>query len=326
MDIVSRLKDVKVLVAGDVMLDRFWWGDVTRISPEAPVPVVRLNKTTAAAGGAANVAANIAGLSAIPLLIGCVGADPEADELFNVMAGCGIGSDSLVRSQSRSTTVKTRVIAHGQQITRIDQETVEPLTEEDRGRVLNAVSALIGQADAVAISDYAKGFFSDQLLRRIIELSHERGVPVVVDPKGRDYSRYRGATVLTPNRREAAIACNLEDTGKAVVLTAGEKLCEEIDLEALLVTEGEDGMTLFERGNVPAHFPALAREVYDVTGAGDTVTAAVAVALGAGLEPRQAAKIANVAAGLAVERVGTAIVGIGEVAAALDRSSYLAAR
>jgi D-beta-D-heptose 7-phosphate kinase/D-beta-D-heptose 1-phosphate adenosyltransferase len=326
MDIFSKFETVRVLVAGDVMLDRFWWGDVTRISPEAPVPIVRLNKTTVAAGGAANVAANVAGLGAIPLLTGCVGADPEAEELSNVIANCGIGVDNLVRSVSRNTTVKTRVIAHGQQVTRVDQETVEPLTDSDQQRIVDSFSLLIQRADAIAISDYAKGFFSNELLKKIINLAHTRSIPVIVDPKGRDYARYRGATVLTPNRREAAIACNLEDTGKAVVQAAGERLCEEMDLDALLVTEGEDGMTLFERGNSRVHFPALAREVYDVTGAGDTVTAAVAVSLGAGLTIREAAKIANVAAGIAVERVGTTVVGIEEVAAALAEGTYQGAQ
>jgi D-beta-D-heptose 7-phosphate kinase / D-beta-D-heptose 1-phosphate adenosyltransferase len=326
MDIVSKFEKVRVLVAGDVMLDRFWWGDVSRISPEAPVPVVRLNKTTLAAGGAANVAANVAGLGAKPLLLGCVGADLEAEELAGVLANCGIASEDLIRSETRNTTVKTRIIAHGQQVTRVDMETVEPLTDTDEKRILDSFSKLVPLVDAVAISDYAKGFFSDGLLRNFMEMAHAHNIPVVVDPKGRDYHRYRGATVLTPNRREAAMACNLEDTGKAVVRAAGEQLCGELDLAALLVTEGEDGMTLFENGSAPEHFPALAREVFDVTGAGDTVISAIAVSLGAGLSTREAAKIANIAAGFAVERVGTAVVGIEEVAAALAEGSYQAAQ
>lgn len=326
MDILSRLKDVKVLVAGDVMLDRFWWGDVTRISPEAPVPIVRLNSTSLAAGGAANVAANISGLGAKPFLLGCVGDDSEADELLSVISNSRIPTENLIRSPLRRTTVKTRVIAHGQQVTRVDQETVEVLTENEKDRALESFSKLLPDVDAIAISDYAKGFFSDDLLKTIIEMARNRDLPVIVDPKGRDYSRYQGASVLTPNRREAALACNLEDTGKTVAIVAGEMLCAERDFAAVLITQGEDGMTLFEQNGTSIHFPALAREVYDVTGAGDTVIASIAVSLGAGLDIQEAAKIANIAAGLVVERVGTAVVTIDEVAASLAENAHQAAQ
>ena len=326
MDILSRLKDVKVLVAGDVMLDRFWWGDVTRISPEAPVPIVRLNSTSLAAGGAANVAANISGLGAKPFLLGCVGNDSEADELLSVISNSRIPTENLIRSPLRRTTVKTRVIAHGQQVTRVDQETVEVLTENEKDRALESFSKLLPDVDAIAISDYAKGFFSDDLLKTIIEMARNRDLPVIVDPKGRDYSRYQGASVLTPNRREAALACNLEDTGKTVAIVAGEMLCAERDFAAVLITQGEDGMTLFEQNGTSIHFPALAREVYDVTGAGDTVIASIAVSLGAGLDIQEAAKIANIAAGLVVERVGTAVVTIDEVAASLAENAHQAAQ
>ncbi len=326
MDILSRLKDVKVLIAGDVMLDRFWWGDVTRISPEAPVPIVRLNSTSLAAGGAANVAANISGLGAKPFLLGCVGDDSEADELLSVISNSRIPTENLIRSPLRRTTVKTRVIAHGQQVTRVDQETVEVLTENEKDRALESFSKLLPDVDAIAISDYAKGFFSDDLLKTIIEMARNRDLPVIVDPKGRDYSRYQGASVLTPNRREAALACNLEDTGKTVAIVAGEMLCGERDFAAVLITQGEDGMTLFEQNGTSIHFPALAREVYDVTGAGDTVIASIAVSLGAGLDIQEAAKIANIAAGLVVERVGTAVVTIDEVAESLAENAHQAAQ
>jgi D-beta-D-heptose 7-phosphate kinase/D-beta-D-heptose 1-phosphate adenosyltransferase len=321
MDIKSKLKGVKVLVVGDVMLDRFWWGDVSRISPEAPVPVVRLKNTTLAAGGAANVAANISGLGAEPILLGCVGDDAEADELKKVMEDFGIDSSNLINLPQRNTTVKTRVIAHSQQVARVDQETAAEISAEIQNKVFDTFIDLIKDVEAIAVSDYAKGFLPEALTLRLIQASAERRVPVIVDPKGRDYSRYKNATLLTPNRREAAESCNLDDIGKPVVDDAGNRLLNELELQAVLITEGEDGMTLFERNSEPFHLTASAREVYDVTGAGDTVLAAIAASLAAGFDLRRSAEIANVAAGLVVEKVGTSIVSIDAVQAALPESS-----
>jgi D-beta-D-heptose 7-phosphate kinase/D-beta-D-heptose 1-phosphate adenosyltransferase len=324
MDIVSKFKNVRVLVVGDIMLDRYWWGGVTRISPEAPVPVVALKDTTSAAGGAANVAANVSALGASPILLGCIGKDAEADELAAVLEKANILHDNVVKVSSKKTTVKTRIVAHGQQIVRVDQENIEPLFESDQQQVRNAFLRAIAEVDAVAISDYAKGLLTVELLDEMIAASKERGLPTIVDPKGRDYDRYRGATLLTPNRHEAALACNLDDIGKPVVNIAGEKLLSELDLDGVLITEGEDGMTLFQKAQDPIHLAASAREVYDSTGAGDTVIAALAVSLGAGLVLADAAKISNAAAGLVVEKVGTATVKSEAVAAALDGNSYQA--
>ena len=322
MDLFSKFKNVKILVAGDVMLDRFWWGDVTRISPEAPVPVVHLNKTSLAAGGAANVAANISTLGATPYLLGCVGTDPEASELSEVISSTGIATDGLIRISSRKTTVKTRILAHGQQIARVDQETAVPLGVEDTEELINVFERLLSSVNAIVLSDYAKGCLSTKAIAHIISSAKERSIPVIVDPKGRDFSRYRGATILTPNRREAAIACNIDDTGRTIVESAGKKLLGELDLSALLVTEGPDGMTLFEADRRAVDLPATAREVYDSTGAGDTVIAALAVSLAAGFSVYQAATIANTAAGLAVEKLGTATVSIAEVSAAFESITH----
>lgn len=305
---MSKTDKFDILVVGDVMLDRYCWGTVDRISPEAPVPVVRLDSTTTAAGGAANVAANIAGLGMIPNLIGIVGNDEDGRSFDHVLTDSNISNSNMIMLDGRSTTVKTRVVAHGQQVARIDQETVNALTTEEEMIVLERVFGLILSSKAVVISDYAKGFLTDRVLKQIIEKGRDEKIPVLVDPKGKRYAKYRGATILTPNKREASDACSLDDNEENVVDRAGEMLLTEIGLNALLITQGEDGMTLFEKGNEPRHMHTQARQVYDVTGAGDTVIAAMAVALASGKAFAEAAAFANTAAGLAVEKVGTTIV------------------
>ncbi|MFM9904301.1 MAG: D-glycero-beta-D-manno-heptose-7-phosphate kinase [Pyrinomonadaceae bacterium] len=310
MKIFDGFSNTNILVIGDIMLDRYWWGSVSRISPEAPVPVVRMESVTLAAGGAANVAANVAGLGANPVLVGIMGDDAEGDMIAKVLSDCGVSPQQIVRISGRPTTVKTRIIAHSQQMARIDQETDANLSEADEGEVLEKIRPLVKECQAVIISDYAKGFLSDSLLRRVIDLANETGVEVLVDPKGKDYSKYRHASVLTPNRREASDACGIEDKGQQTVDFAGNKLLNDLDLKCVLITQGEDGMTLFRTGSGPLHLETLARDVYDVTGAGDTVIASLAVAIGSGADLETAAKIANRAAGIVVEQVGTTAVSI----------------
>lgn len=310
IDLLDKFSSVTVLVIGDVMLDRYWWGSVSRISPEAPVPVVKLDHTSLAAGGAANVAANVAGLGARPMLVGVTGDDAESGLLPDVLRGSSVSSDHLIAVPGRPTTIKTRIVAHSQQVARIDQETTTNLDAEAEQTVLSKLEELIGASDSVVLSDYAKGFLSDRLIHEVISLCARGGKPVLVDPKGRDYSKYRGATLLTPNRREAADACGLEENSQQMVDVAGQQLRKELDLKSVLITQGEHGMTLFREGREPYHLDTLARDVYDVTGAGDTVIASLAVAVGAGADVELAANIANVAAGLVVEQVGTASVSI----------------
>ncbi|MFN6963422.1 MAG: D-glycero-beta-D-manno-heptose-7-phosphate kinase [Pyrinomonadaceae bacterium] len=304
----EQFKDTSVLVIGDVMLDRYWWGSVTRISPEAPVPIVRLKKTTVAAGGAANVAANVAGLGARPVLVGIVGADADAGLLRAELERNGVASQDLVELASRPTTVKTRVIAHSQQVTRVDQEFDAELSDAEADRLLEMLIPKIAACSAVVLSDYAKGMLTRTVLDGIIAASRSAQKPVLVDPKGKDFSKYSGATLLTPNKREAAEACKLEENGSRTVDLAGERLLSDLEIAALLITQGEEGMTLFERGSGAAHFHALARQVYDVTGAGDTVIATLAAAVGAGMDLRSAAQLANIAAGVVVEQVGTTTI------------------
>jgi rfaE bifunctional protein kinase chain/domain len=305
---LEQFSNVTVLVVGDIMLDRYWWGSVKRISPEAPVPVVDLQKSSFAAGGAANVAVNIAGLGAKPILVGAVGADHDAELLSSLLKEQGVSADKVLRSATRPTTVKTRIIAHNQQVVRVDQETTGDLSPLDEDAIWETINQNLAGADVVLLSDYAKGVLSERLTKRLISAANEHGKLVLVDPKGKDYSRYAGATLLTPNRREAAEACNLHDDADGLVDIAGQRLMSELGLEMALITQGEEGMTLFQKGSEPMHLSAAAHEVYDVTGAGDTVIACLSVALGAGMSLPEAASLANISAGLVVEQVGTTAI------------------
>ena len=305
MDLIERFTKVRVLVVGDVMLDRYWWGSVSRISPEAPVPVVSLESTTLAAGGAANVASNVAGLGANPFLIGITGDDPEASDLPSVFAEKGILDFELKAIPGRKTTVKTRIVAHNQQMARIDQETIDEIASADAVKMIERLERRLEEIDVVVISDYGKGFLTREILSSLILAAREMGKPVLVDPKGKDYSKYQGATMLTPNKREAAEACGIEPASGDLVETAKQKLLIDLDLDSLLITLGEDGMTLLQKDAKAANLSATARNVYDVTGAGDTVIATLAVAIGSGMDIFDAARVANLAAGIVVERVGT---------------------
>ncbi|HEY2846806.1 MAG TPA: D-glycero-beta-D-manno-heptose-7-phosphate kinase [Pyrinomonadaceae bacterium] len=318
MDLLDRLPKAKVLVLGDIMLDRYWWGTVTRISPEAPVPIVKLGRVSVAAGGAANVAVNLAGIGAAPILVGAVGCDPEAVLLRRMLEESGVVSKHLIEVRDRPTTVKTRIIAHSQQVARIDQEVDGPLTGEETEMIATSISRLINSVDAVVISDYGKGLLCPEVLASALQNGARTAPHRLVDPKGKNYSKYRGATVITPNRREAAEACNIEDTGPRSVEDAGRQLLDQHQFGAVLITRGEEGMTLFRTGEDPVHFEALARSVYDVTGAGDTVIATLAASVAAGADLSDAARLSNIAAGIVVEQVGTTAIQINELRAALN--------
>lgn len=310
MRILQDLSKIKILVVGDVMLDRYWWGSVTRISPEAPVPIVRLEEKSLVAGGAANVAANLAGLGCTSYLVGVRGNDDEGNQLESVLSESGIDNYLIVPVDGRKTTIKTRIVAHSQHVVRIDQETAEPVPSETADQILAQISALIDQYDAIIISDYAKGLLSDRLLRGVIELSLVKDKLLVVDPKGIDFTKYSGASVLTPNKREAAEACSLDPSAPDVVARSGKALINKLGVKALLVTEGERGMTLFHNGVESFHLDSWAHEVFDVTGAGDTVIATFTAASAAGYNFVDAAKFANAAAGFVVGRVGTTRITI----------------
>ena len=304
---IDKLRSVKILVIGDVMLDRYWWGTVERISPEAPVPVVALENVTHVAGGAANVAANIKGLGCDPFLIGISGNDAEADLLAASFANAGIERSRLCRVDGRKTTVKNRVVAHNQHMLRFDQETTAPLTNGQLDPISSELASSIADSDLVILSDYGKGFLTETLVTRLIATALDNNKPIVVDPKGRDYTKYRGATVITPNQKEAEEACGLPLSDETVD-SAGKKLIQDLELQGVVITRGEKGMRVYGQQRSPVDLSATARMVYNVTGAGDTVIAALAVGLASGLSLIDAAGIANFAAGIVVEDVGTTAI------------------
>ena len=316
-ELIEKFSKVKVLIVGDVMLDRYWWGSVSRISPEAPVPVVKLERTTTAAGGAANVAANVVGLGAKSLMVGLIGNDAEGRVLSGILEDSNISADYLIPLDNRQTSVKTRIIAHSQQVVRVDNEHAAPISETDAEQVLTDIEKIFEEADIVIVSDYAKGFLVENLLTRLITKCDCAKKKILVDPKGKDYSKYKGATLLTPNQKEATEACGFEDFEENLVEKAGKTLLGKFSNDSVLITQGEKGMTLFQADGAIHRFEALARNVYDVTGAGDTVIATLAVAIGAGLNFFEAARIANIAAGLVVEQIGTTAITLEMLAGAL---------
>ncbi len=303
---VSELSTVRVLVVGDVMLDRYWFGEVSRISPEAPVPVVRVNRIEERPGGAANVARNIAALSAKAALLSVTGDDEAGTRIAQLMQEDGVAAQ-LHRDASIATTIKLRVIGRQQQLLRIDFETTP--SHEILAAKLADYERKLPDCDVVVLSDYGKGGLTH--ITRMIEMANAAGKPVLVDPKGDDYSRYRNATLLTPNRvefREVAGSWKNEEelTRKA------EALRQELGLQGLLVTRSEEGMTLYRAGE-RLHELTQAREVFDVSGAGDTVIATLAVMLGCGAEMSEAVRMANRAAGIVVGKLGTAVVNREEL-------------
>ncbi len=312
-DLVARLPAARVLVVGDVMLDRYWFGEVSRISPEAPVPVVKVDRTEERPGGAANVARNAAALGAQVALLSVVGDDEAGESLRRLVAAERIAA-SLHRDTTIATTVKLRVIARQQQLLRIDFETAP--SHEVLADKLAEYRDLLPGYDVVLLSDYGKGGLAH--IAAMIELARAAGKRVLVDPKGDDYSKYRGANVVTPNRAELREVVGRWH-GEDDLAERAERLRAELGLEALLLTRSEEGMTLFERGG-RVHESTAAREVYDVSGAGDTVIATLGVALGAGASLTEAMRVANQAAGIVVGKLGTAVVHPHELAAALAAS------
>jgi rfaE bifunctional protein kinase chain/domain len=314
--ILAELGALRLAVIGDIMVDRFLWGRCERISPEAPVPVVRLEREELKLGGAANVAANLRALGVGTTLVGVCGDDEAARSLGGLLAGLGLADEGLVRLEGRPTTMKTRIIAQHQQVVRADHEDDRPLAATEAEQVLDRLRRL-GPFDGIVISDYGKGLLTDPVLAEVIAYGRRDGGVVVVDPKKGDYSQYRGVTSLTPNQREAEAACALAITDAESLARAGRLLRERTDCECVLITRGEHGMSLFHRDGREHHLPTEATDVFDVTGAGDTVIAVYTAALCTGAGFRAAAGLANHAAGVAVREVGTVAVTREQLAAAI---------
>jgi D-beta-D-heptose 7-phosphate kinase/D-beta-D-heptose 1-phosphate adenosyltransferase len=318
LSVLRRVEDVCVWIVGDVMLDEYVEGSVSRVSPEAPVPVVHVTRRSYRLGGAANVAHQAVSLGARVQLCGAVGTEQAGDDLIAACREAQIGVEGVVRVAGRPTTRKVRVIAQHQQMLRLDLEDASPAPEAD---LLSALDRLqrIARPEVIVLSDYAKGVLSTPVIRRAIGMGRELGVPVIVDPKARDLSRYEGASLVTPNLRELemAVGASLQGATDDAIAAAARSVLERVSLGALLVTLGERGMMLIAPDGKVDAVPTLAREVYDVTGAGDTVVAAIAVAGAAGMRLPEAARFANAAAGVVVGKVGTATASASEIARVL---------
>jgi D-beta-D-heptose 7-phosphate kinase/D-beta-D-heptose 1-phosphate adenosyltransferase len=308
----------RILVLGDLMLDEFVWGKVARISPEAPVPVVDVQRVTYAPGGAAHVATKVADLGGQVLLFGVVGEDETGELLKRELQQRGIDGGYIL-SAERRTTRKTRIIAHSQQVVRVDRESRHAISEALALSLLKGVEQNLDSVEAVLISDYAKGVNVPILVQGVISAARKRGKTLLIGPKDSDCGKYKGATIVTLNEGEASEAAGIEITDEASLAQAGKLLLEKAECEAVLITRGEKGMSLFEATGAVTHLPTFAREVYDVTGAGDVVIGTLALALTAGASFSEAANIANYAAGVSVGKIGTAPMTRRELEMAIAR-------
>jgi len=317
-DLLTQFPDRPILVVGDLMLDEFIWGQVSRISPEAPVPVVEVRRRTQAVGGAANAAANAAALGGRVAVAGVVGDDAEGRRVAELLRGQGIDTAGLVVDAARPTTTKTRVVAHSQQMVRIDHEQPGPIPDAVAETLLAAVRDALSRVRACVVSDYGKGVLTPAVVGQLMADARRAGVPVIVDPKGTDYAKYTGATVVKPNQMEAGKVLNRDLRTDAEVDRAGVDLRAILGADsAVLITRGPQGMSLFESDKEPVHVPTQAREVYDVTGAGDTVAGAMAMTLAAGGSLENACRLASLAAAVVVAKLGTATCDLAELRAAV---------
>jgi len=312
----ESMRERRVLVVGDVMVDEWIWGSVSRISPEAPVPVVAVSDHSFTLGGAGNVANNLRALGAQVTFAGAVGADGFAHFVTDLLADEGIGSEGLVTISDRPTTRKTRVVAHNQQVVRADWEATSPLDAADRVKLAKIVAREAAAADVVVLSDYAKGLFSRELVEAAL------ACPIVVaDPKPQNLEIFAGVTCVAPNSHEAEEATGISIRSDASLERAGEALLRELGCRYVVITRGEHGMSLLGRDGEKLHIPSVARTVYDVSGAGDTVTAVLSLGLAAGAPIELALQLANFAAGAVVEKLGTATASAAEIVALMERNA-----
>jgi len=314
-ELAARMRDRTIVVFGDVMLDEFVWGEVTRISPEAPVPVVDIRRESVHLGGAANVLANLVALGARATVVGVVGDDRAGERIRAELreAGALHADESLIVDESRPTTIKTRIIAHNQLVVRADRERRTPVDGETEERIIEVLKTALRGADAFVVSDYDKGAVTPRVLGEILPDAFEAGVLVLVDPKIRNFNSYRPATLVTPNHHEALRLTNTEDDTDEGMAHAARLIRNQLDCESVLITRGERGMVLVEGDGDPVYVGTAAREVYDVTGAGDTVIATLAASLAVGATLVEAAMLANHAAGIVVAKVGTATASADEL-------------
>jgi D-beta-D-heptose 7-phosphate kinase/D-beta-D-heptose 1-phosphate adenosyltransferase len=316
---VERFSRVRVLCIGDVMLDCFVYGHVDRISPEAPIPVLRIEREASMLGGAGNVVRNVIGLGAGVEFISVVGRDPAGNEITGLVGQLEGVEPHLLVERSRQTTIKRRFVAGSQQLLRADQETVAPVGNSTVDDIVRLAAAAIADCGVMVLSDYAKGVLTTRGIQAMIAAARAAGKPVIVDPKGADFARYHGATIMTPNRRELAEAAQMPVDGDEGVELAARALIKSCGVDAVLCTRGAEGMSLVLANGETHHLPAAAREVFDVSGAGDTVVATLAAGIASGLSWLDAARVANVAAGIVVGKVGTAVAYANDVIRGLQQ-------
>jgi D-beta-D-heptose 7-phosphate kinase/D-beta-D-heptose 1-phosphate adenosyltransferase len=317
-EIISAMGARSIVVLGDVMLDEFVWGDVTRISPEAPVPVVDIRRESVHLGGAANVLANVIALGGRGCVVGVVGNDSAGERIRTTLREVSSQTDEyLAVDDSRPSTTKTRIIAHSQLVVRADREDRKPVNGKVEQRIIESLKNAIQSADAFVVSDYDKGVVTPRILAEVLQFAYDK-VPVLIDPKIRNFSYYTPASLITPNHFEALRLTNLEEDSDEGLHQAASLIQKQLNCDAVLITRGERGMLLLERNNQPVFVETAAREVYDVTGAGDTVIATLAAAMAGGASTLEAANLANHAAGIVVGKVGTATASAEELLATFE--------
>lgn len=322
IEAIRRFPGQGILVVGDLMLDKFIWGKVSRISPEAPVPVVDVQSETFVPGGAANVITNLHALGAEVYSCGMVGRDREGKILLDLLKGEGLNGEGIFSLKGKPTTLKTRVIAHSQQVVRVDREHRDGLAPATEKKMLKYVEAQLPKLKAIVVADYAKGLVTNELMQGLMNLAQsgkEGPVPILVDPKTLDFSLYRGVDVIKPNNNEAAQAAHVIIENDEDLQLAAERVLRDVECKAVLITRGEEGMSLFESKKGFTHIPTMARQVYDVTGAGDTVMAVLALCLAVGADLVTAAHISNYAAGVVVGKVGVSTVNEEELRLAVNK-------
>lgn len=322
-ELLRRASERSIIVYGDVMLDEFVWGEVTRISPEGPVPVVDVRRESVHLGGAANVLANVVALGARASVVGVIGNDRAGERVRAELkeTGVHVPDETLIVDENRPTTLKTRIIAHNQLVVRTDREQRKPVDAETEVRIIEVLTNALREADAFVVSDYDKGAVTPRVLAEILPVAYKRDIPVLIDPKIRNFDAYRPSTLVTPNHHEALRLTNMEDHSDEALKRAAHLIRARLDCESVLITRGERGMMLLESYHEPVYVETVAREVYDVTGAGDTVIATLAVALSAKASMLEAAILANHAAGIVVGKVGTATASAEELINSIQREA-----
>ncbi|HXN06300.1 MAG TPA: D-glycero-beta-D-manno-heptose-7-phosphate kinase [Nitrospiria bacterium] len=317
--IVKRFSGARVLVVGDLMLDHYIWGTVKRISPEAPVPVVNVTSESMLLGGAANVCNNIVSLGGIANIGGVIGEDPSGEWILRNLREKNIDCQGVISEPGRPTTRKTRIIAHSQQVVRFDHEKKGEMSRESQRKISSWLERNLPRYSCLVLSDYDKGVVTEGLIKAAINMARELKIKILVDPKISHFPFYKGVTLLTPNNLEASQGSGIEIEDEESLIRAGQSILDKLECESVLITRGEQGMSLFERNGEVTHIPTVAQKVFDVTGAGDTVVSALSLALAAGSSLKEAADIANHAAGVVVGIVGTATLNQETLIQELDR-------